>query len=138
MLNLTVDRIHTYYVLAGNTPVLVHNCGGAAAGWAGKADFSDIKTMSKKFDAHAADFGIVGNRNKANLGAYETAMRDHMTAPGTKIYRFNYRGQGPAVGFIDPSTNKMVMLHADSGRFWSSWRLGDNQFASIVNWGSLK
>ena len=27
MLNLTVAQIHTYYVLAGNTPVLVHNCG---------------------------------------------------------------------------------------------------------------
>jgi hypothetical protein len=26
--NLTVDNLHTYYVLAGNTPVLVHNCGG--------------------------------------------------------------------------------------------------------------
>nr|WP_238323901.1 GIY-YIG nuclease family protein [Salinispora pacifica] len=25
--NLTVDGRHTYYVLAGNTPVLVHNCG---------------------------------------------------------------------------------------------------------------
>ncbi|SCL35118.1 RHS repeat-associated core domain-containing protein [Micromonospora aurantiaca] len=24
--NLTIDDIHTYYVLAGNTPVLVHNC----------------------------------------------------------------------------------------------------------------
>lgn len=27
--NLTVADIHTYYVLAGNTPILVHNCGGA-------------------------------------------------------------------------------------------------------------
>ncbi|GGQ72176.1 hypothetical protein GCM10010166_47590 [Couchioplanes caeruleus subsp. azureus] len=27
--NMTVDGIHTYYVLAGNMPVLVHNCGGA-------------------------------------------------------------------------------------------------------------
>ncbi|MFD6969616.1 polymorphic toxin-type HINT domain-containing protein [Streptomyces sp. NPDC059949] len=26
--NLTVDDFHTYYVLAGATPVLVHNCGG--------------------------------------------------------------------------------------------------------------
>lgn len=25
--NLTVDGVHTYYVLAGNTPVLVHNSG---------------------------------------------------------------------------------------------------------------
>ncbi|MEU9143988.1 polymorphic toxin-type HINT domain-containing protein [Streptomyces sp. NPDC048349] len=28
--NLTVDDFHTYYVLAGATPVLVHNCGGTA------------------------------------------------------------------------------------------------------------
>ncbi|WP_411074167.1 polymorphic toxin-type HINT domain-containing protein [Streptomyces sp. cmx-4-7] len=27
--NLTVSDFHTYYVLAGATPVLVHNCGGA-------------------------------------------------------------------------------------------------------------
>jgi hypothetical protein len=25
--NLTVDHLHTYYVIAGATPVLVHNCG---------------------------------------------------------------------------------------------------------------
>jgi hypothetical protein len=28
MYNLTVDHTHTYYVIAGTTPVLVHNCGG--------------------------------------------------------------------------------------------------------------
>nr|WP_263404654.1 hypothetical protein [Salinispora vitiensis] len=28
MHNLTVDGLHTYYVVAGNTPVLVHNTGG--------------------------------------------------------------------------------------------------------------
>jgi hypothetical protein len=28
MLNLTIADIHTYYVMAGNTPVLVHNDGG--------------------------------------------------------------------------------------------------------------
>src|SRR5262249_49359143 len=26
MYDLTVRRLHTYYVIAGNTPVLVHNC----------------------------------------------------------------------------------------------------------------
>jgi hypothetical protein len=30
MYNLTVDTDHTYYVVAGTTPVLVHNCGGNA------------------------------------------------------------------------------------------------------------
>ncbi|MEU3981757.1 RHS repeat-associated core domain-containing protein [Streptomyces sp. NPDC026672] len=29
MYNLTVNDLHAYYVLAGATPVLVHNCGGA-------------------------------------------------------------------------------------------------------------
>lgn len=28
MRDLTVDDVHTYYVVAGSTPVLVHNCGG--------------------------------------------------------------------------------------------------------------
>ncbi|GAA5001280.1 polymorphic toxin-type HINT domain-containing protein [Kitasatospora paranensis] len=30
--NLTVADIHTYYVLAGSTPILVHNCNGAVNG----------------------------------------------------------------------------------------------------------
>lgn len=30
--NLTVNDLHTYYVLAGATPVLVHNCGGSQPG----------------------------------------------------------------------------------------------------------
>jgi hypothetical protein len=30
--NLTVNALHTYYVVAGSTPVLVHNCGGSVAG----------------------------------------------------------------------------------------------------------
>jgi RHS repeat-associated protein len=30
--NLTVDGLHTYYVLVGSTPVLVHNCGGSLPG----------------------------------------------------------------------------------------------------------
>ncbi|MFI7276533.1 RHS repeat-associated core domain-containing protein [Streptomyces sp. NPDC049879] len=29
--DLTIADLHTYYVLAGTTPVLVHNCGGGAA-----------------------------------------------------------------------------------------------------------
>jgi len=29
MRNLTVADLHTYYVIAGTTPVLVHNCGDA-------------------------------------------------------------------------------------------------------------
>jgi len=40
MLNLTVADIHTYYVAAGNVPVLVHNCARAT----GKGRGSDTPT----------------------------------------------------------------------------------------------
>src|SRR5262249_18579636 len=38
--NLTVDTLHTFYVLAGTTPVLVHNCGSQPYGGAGGARFT--------------------------------------------------------------------------------------------------
>jgi len=46
-------------------------------------------------------------------------------------------GQGAAVGFIDSSSGKMVMLHADTGKFWSAYRIGDNYFSNIVDKGFL-
>ena len=105
--------------------------------WADKADFTSQKVMSKKFHAHAGDFlDNPGNLNKANLQRFEEAMRQHMTADGTKIYRFDYRHQGQAVGFIDPASQKMVLLHAD-GTFWSAWKLGDKQFQGIIEKGYL-
>jgi large repetitive protein len=50
MRNLTVADMHTYYVVAGSTPVLVHNCGGD--GWASQAHLDD------HFAAHGQDMGF--------------------------------------------------------------------------------
>ncbi|MFJ4691733.1 RHS repeat-associated core domain-containing protein [Streptomyces sp. NPDC088766] len=47
MYNLTVNDLHTYYVLAGATPVLVHNCNRAGL------DFTDAERQ-KVYDANAA------------------------------------------------------------------------------------
>jgi RHS repeat-associated protein len=41
--DLTIDGVHTYYVLAGGTPVLVHNCGGL--------DWSRAKIQENGVDA---------------------------------------------------------------------------------------
>ncbi|MFJ8870126.1 RHS repeat-associated core domain-containing protein [Streptomyces sp. NPDC102473] len=38
--DLTIRDIHTYYVLAGSTPVLVHNCGGGTTVYRGVAEVS--------------------------------------------------------------------------------------------------
>ncbi|MFJ8533266.1 polymorphic toxin-type HINT domain-containing protein [Streptomyces sp. NPDC093591] len=44
--NLTVDDVHTYYVVAGDTSVLVHNCGVTAAARA-EADKASSARPSK-------------------------------------------------------------------------------------------
>lgn len=104
--------------------------------WERRADFTSQKVMNKKYDAHASDFNLTANRNKQSLIQFERAMRDHMVSPGAKIYRYNYRGQGNAVGFIDPGTRRMVMLRGD-GTFWSAWKLSERQFMSIIDKGFL-
>lgn len=38
--DLTIDDVHTYYVLAGATPVLVHNCGGGTTVYRGVSEVS--------------------------------------------------------------------------------------------------
>ncbi|MFD9744759.1 polymorphic toxin-type HINT domain-containing protein [[Kitasatospora] papulosa] len=64
--NLTVERIHTYYVLAGQTPVLVHNsnCPGVGPGWfpygSGKIPSGwSGPSMTSKFRKNANKEGFV-------------------------------------------------------------------------------
>jgi RHS repeat-associated protein len=40
--DLTIDEVHTYYVQAGNTSVLVHNCGGDASARGGIYTLRDV------------------------------------------------------------------------------------------------
>lgn len=47
--NFTVDELHTYYVLAGATPVLVHNSNGCT-NWAANS----VKTWGHTFKTHGA------------------------------------------------------------------------------------
>lgn len=46
-------------------------------------------TMSKKYDAHAADFSVTDNRSNATLAQFEKATKNHMTDQDTKIYRYD-------------------------------------------------
>lgn len=61
--NLTVDDIHTYYVVAGDSHLLVHNCGpDVAAAIVDKADGYDLQAKAKRF---REDNGIAENQNVA-------------------------------------------------------------------------
>ncbi|MFJ5233755.1 polymorphic toxin-type HINT domain-containing protein [Kitasatospora sp. NPDC088391] len=74
MYNLTVAQLHTYYVLAGSTPVLVHNCGGSV---------TTPRPHSKKCDcANGANPRIppnpYGSRGKPSTVAQLAELRDEI------------------------------------------------------------
>ncbi|MBQ0887849.1 RHS repeat-associated core domain-containing protein [Streptomyces sp. RM72] len=102
--NLTVDDIHTYYVLAGTTPVLVHNsnCGDVILGpGEGTADALRAFTSTKPetefvFDSGAGRF-LAGDRERIPGGLSpheqlaEKAGMDRGTVLGGTLFRDNGR-----------------------------------------------
>ncbi|MFG2876037.1 SpvB/TcaC N-terminal domain-containing protein [Streptomyces sp. NPDC048337] len=69
--NLTVDDIHTYYVLAGATPILVHNCGPTAANGADLEGLtvSETKRIQNAADSRDVTISVVGSRAKGPQSA---------------------------------------------------------------------
>ncbi|WP_345691177.1 polymorphic toxin-type HINT domain-containing protein [Streptomyces coeruleoprunus] len=89
--NLTVDDLHTYYVLAGQTPVLVHNCnvalGQKAEGtyeWAeklGYKHFGKLEGWQGPVEAAIRDTSNTLHVNMKGVGSFTDAARDGLT-PG--------------------------------------------------------
>ncbi|MEV7549720.1 RHS repeat-associated core domain-containing protein [Amycolatopsis sp. NPDC089917] len=71
--NLTVDNVHTYNVVAGQTPVLVHNCGGGPSARGGVYTLRD------------ADDNVVRTGRTNNLQRRE---REHARGKDTADYKF--------------------------------------------------
>jgi RHS repeat-associated protein len=62
MHDLTVADIHTYYVVAGSTPVLVHNCGGGVSGHPGTCTCGSMPGY-RSFRAAKRALGSPGSGN---------------------------------------------------------------------------
>jgi RHS repeat-associated protein len=126
MYNLTVADIHTFYVLAGTTPVLVHNCGGARK--------YPIEQLRDKFK-HAADFGVYGNKNDRNQAMFSAALEAHIKDPYTVKIDGTYHKQ-PATHYLNlrDGTNSM---YDPQGNWISGWKLNDQQFNNVSMRGSL-
>ncbi|MFE3578269.1 ricin-type beta-trefoil lectin domain protein [Streptomyces vinaceus] len=71
--NLTVADLHTYYVLAGATPVLVHNCGGGVApngqpcacnGSTNPSNLDLIQAIATRAEAKVGGSGAVAGTKK--------------------------------------------------------------------------
>ncbi|MFG1610653.1 RHS repeat-associated core domain-containing protein [Actinoplanes sp. NPDC049265] len=65
MYDLTVDTVHTYYVLAGNAPVLVHNCDWTSDG--NLFDHFDKHVMGKGKHGGVGDMKEILERNNGDM-----------------------------------------------------------------------
>ncbi|MFJ9847315.1 polymorphic toxin-type HINT domain-containing protein [Kitasatospora sp. NPDC101155] len=104
MYNLTVEHLHTYYVLAGSTPVLVHNSGcgdvtlgpGVKSGDALSAFTSPKDETEFVFDSNTGKF-LAGDREPIPRGPSpheqlaDAMGADKNTVLGGTIYRDNGR-----------------------------------------------
>ncbi|WP_020124657.1 RHS repeat-associated core domain-containing protein [Streptomyces canus] len=94
MYNLTVEELHTYYVLAGDTPVLVHNVGCGVEKWTSKGN------LDAHFEKHGEEMGF------DSQAEYGYAAEDLMCVcdgrrPGVLIKR-----DGNTRYFLDPGSGE--------------------------------
>ncbi|MFI1441824.1 polymorphic toxin-type HINT domain-containing protein [Streptomyces fructofermentans] len=94
--NLTIDGLHTYYVLAGQVPVLVHNAGGSDFDLTemDRPGFSNYALFNK--DNQIYYVGLFGpdqspakvqKRHSKNNNRFSAARGDRMVVyPGTRTY----------------------------------------------------
>ncbi|MEU2570924.1 polymorphic toxin-type HINT domain-containing protein, partial [Streptomyces althioticus] len=74
--NLTVSDTHTYYVQAGTTPVLVHNCGGTEAG---ARQLMERATQLQSEAGWSGTTAVVRVRNVADPSRVETWVASNKT-----------------------------------------------------------
>ncbi|MCX5009198.1 polymorphic toxin-type HINT domain-containing protein [Streptomyces sp. NBC_00638] len=104
MYNLTVDELHTYYVLAGTTPVLVHN---TPPGTCSIISAADAPVINSKTVYTSKDRSFRVDIENQNPGK-----------PGAGIHlQFMGRGADPKKYYFDPANGNW---RTESGEFLSS------------------
>jgi hypothetical protein len=92
--------------------------------------------LEKKFDKHAADFGITAPRGRAGFDEFEQALRSQIQDPATLHINGTYRGD-PAIINYNPNTG-LAVIQKPSGEFVSGWRLSPEQATNVLQRGSLR
>jgi len=90
----------------------------------------------KKFDKHAADFGVTAPRGRAGFDEFEQAVRSQVQDPATIHIDGTYRGD-PAIINYNPNTG-LAVIQKPSGEFVSGWRLSPEQATNVLQRGSLR
>ena len=129
MRNLTVAAIHTYYVIAGSIPVLVHNCGDALKhSESHLADSLDGNTYFHYTDEAGHDAIMNGGVVNANSKGVSYFTQDMVPSGDANNVLFAgnpaYAGRGSHViafrmpeGVLQPGVQPNEMVHIGSFRF---------------------
>ena len=119
-------------MLAGQTPVLVHNSGpGCGSVWI------DSNRVPHHFK-HAADFGITAKESKASKQAFVNALEGFVKDPGNVQIAGTYRGT-PARHYVDLNTGRHVSVDIESGEMLGAWKsdVTSDQFWYLTMQGKL-
>ena len=93
------------------------------------------RQIQRKYDKHAADFGIVGHYTPQTAGQLKQALKDFVDQPDTLKIQGTYRGQ-PVTFYTDPSYGKVVLV-SPGGDYVSGWTLNADQSGNLKQRRSL-
>ncbi|MBT2472008.1 hypothetical protein J7E97_30145, partial [Streptomyces sp. ISL-66] len=133
--NLTVDDFHTYYVLAGLTPVLVHNC-DVALGLRKEGDLKNFAESNKhehflgdsKEDALASVRNVAHEQPSRRIHIVLDGFKMQSGKPGTLQEVFEDFYKEGRVGKAWITTQREMNIVGDSVR------LGNRTWDSITFW----
>jgi hypothetical protein len=90
--------------------------------------------LQSKFK-HAADFGLIGNYNKANAAKFSAAINQHINSPAVQVIKGTYKGN-KVIHYLNSFTGVNV-ISSPTGEFISGWKLGSGQFQGVLKNGTL-
>jgi hypothetical protein len=96
---------------------------------------ADRDVLQSKFDRHAMDFGIAGNRNNETLAQFRDALGNHVQNPNTETVVGRYtrlQGDDRVFHHYNPDTGLNVMQRPN-GDFISGWGLGRVDNLGVVS-----
>lgn len=96
---------------------------------------TDRGQIEKKYDQHAADFGVTDPRGRAGFNNFDIEVKRLVADPGTVHIRGAYHGE-PAILNYNPGSGLCVVQTPD-GKFWTGFRLSDGQAWNVVYRGTL-
>ena len=93
------------------------------------------RQLQRKYDKHAADFGIVGNYAPDSADRFRRALIDFVDQPDNVVSRALYRGR-PVIVHIDAAYATVVLV-TTGGEFISGWKLNADQSRNLRGRGTL-